>query len=39
MNSLNTKNEPKCDDDFEDFFCEEEMKVCLVYLKAIEALS
>ena len=30
MDSLMIKQEPKCEEDFEDYFCEEEMKVCFV---------
>ena len=30
MDSLVIKHEPQCEDNFEDFFCEEEMKVCFV---------
>ena len=30
MDSVIIKQEPKYEEDFEDFFCEEEMKVCSV---------
>ena len=30
MDSIIIKQEPKYEEDFEDFFCEEEMKVCSV---------
>ena len=35
MDSVTIKQEPKCEEDFEDFFCEEEMKVCLLYIKIL----
>ena len=35
MDYLTIKQEPKCEEDIEDFFCEEEIKVCLVYLNTI----
>ena len=40
MNSLIMKPEPMSDDDFEGFFCDEEMKVCLLFsiLENIEKL-
>ena len=35
MDSIIIKQEPKYEEDFEDFFHEEEMKVCSVYLNTI----
>ena len=36
MDSVSIKQEPKCEEDFEDFFCEEETKVCLLsYIKIL----
>ena len=29
------KQEPKCEEDFEDFFCEDGIKVCLLYIKIL----
>ena len=31
MDSLMRKQEPKCENEFEEFCLEEDMKVCLVY--------
>ena len=35
MDSIIIKQEPKCEEDFEDFSCEEEIKVCLIYIKIL----
>ena len=39
MNSLAIKQDPKYEEDFEDYFCEEEMKVCFVYLKCEDIIN